>query len=462
MTAKELSNQIFQFSSTYFLVDVKNDRNLYYELTEEDFIKYPFCLCGYVLNLMMDGNLQEAEDIIENLPDESIIKAGLSIINPKIDCEDFFKKVTFLKEKGHPVACTTLTAGRPYLLNGFNDFSRFGFLLEKKKELFKDYIQFLYGSECTDQIYNLSLAEYYYQTNRLIDAEMIVSQTIKSFDKYNESRFLFAAMYLEAKIAHANGTILKSSSFIEDIKKSISSIGRAEFSFNIDAGEALFSLYSGNYEIVYNWLKSDAPDEIGDFNMLDLYRYMVKIRCYIVQEEHSTAIALIEKLRPLLEEGHRHMDLCELDLLLSEALWACGKKEEALVSLNRAMKIAKRRNYLRLVADEGIAIFEILVEYSKTADKSDFLIAIIESARKMAIDYPLYLKPRYTNNKRFSQQEIDFLSLLQQGKSYDDIAIYFFITVNTVRYHIKKIYKKLDSQNASQAVWHARLLGLIK
>lgn len=110
----------------------------------------------------------------------------------------------------------------------------------------------------------------------------------------------------------------------------------------------------------------------------------------------------------------------------------------------------------------GIAIFEILSEYSKSAAKSNFLTSAIELTRKMAIYYPLYLKPRYKNNKSFSRQEVEFLSLLQQGKTYEDIANYFFISVNTVRYHIKNIYSKLDSQNANQAVWNAKLLGLIK
>lgn len=463
MTAKELSNQMLKFSSSYFLSDLRKDKNHYYALTEEDLSEHPLCLCGRILNLMMDGNLQEAENIIESLPDDSIFKAGLSIVNPRIDYKGFIRKVTFLlKEKNTTVGNTTLTAGRPYLLNGFNDFSRLGPLLVKKPELFKEYIQFLYGSECTDQIYNLSLAEYYYQTNRLIDSEMLVSKTIKSFDTFHEERFLFAAMYLEARIAQVNGTISKSSSYIGVIKKSVSSVGIAEFSFNIDAAETLFFIYSGNYEAVYKWLKSNAPDEIEDFNMLDLYRYMVKIRCYIIQEEHSAAISLIEKLRPLLEEGHRHMDLCELDLLLSETLWVCGKNDLALKSFGRAMKIARRRNYIRLVADEGLAVFEILIEYSKTAADSDFLKEVIKATRKMAIHYPLYLKPRYKNSKSFSQQETDFLILLQQGKSYDDIAKYFLISVNTVRYHIKKIYKKLDSQNANQAVWNAKLLGLIE
>ncbi len=133
MTAKELSNQMLKFSSSYFLSDLRKDKNHYYALTEEDLSEHPLCLCGRVLNLMMDGNLQEAENIIESLPDDSIFKAGLSIVNPRIDYKGFIRKVTFLlKEKNTTVGNTTLTAGRPYLMNGFNDFSRLGPLLVKK------------------------------------------------------------------------------------------------------------------------------------------------------------------------------------------------------------------------------------------------------------------------------------------------------------------------------------------
>lgn len=462
MGAQELQEKLLHFSTSYFLVDVRNDRDAFYALTAEDFEHYPFSLCGYILNLMIDGKLQKVDELISQLPDGNAIKSGLLLVHPKIDCHDFIKTVNYIKERNIPTGYTTLTAGRPYLLNGFNDFSRLGPLLQRRKNDFLDYIHVLYGSDCTQQIYNLCLAEYYYQTNKLVDSELIVAQTIRSFIQSNEPRFIFVALYLEARIAHANGTIIKSLSFIKDIRERIGKLGKAEFSNNIDAADTLFSLYSGNYERVQNWLMTDAPDEVGDFNMLDLYRYMVKIRCYIIQEEQSSAIALIEKLRPLLEEGRRHMDLCELDLLLTEALWSCGKKELALVSLERAMKIARRRNYLRLVADEGVALFEALSAYVKTAPESAFLASVIELTRRMAILYPLYLKPRYKNNEQFSQQEVDFLLLLEQGKGYEEIADFLFISLNTVRYHIKKIYSKLEADNANQAVWKAKLLGLIK
>ena len=92
----------------------------------------------------------------------------------------------------------------------------------------------------------------------------------------------------------------------------------------------------------------------------------------------------------------------------------------------------------------------------------DEIISLIESTREMAILYPRYLQPRFKNDEQFSQQEIDILYLLQQGKNQEEIGEYFFISVNTVKYHLKKIYTKLNAENANQAVWNAKLLGLIR
>lgn len=462
MTAKELYEKMFTFSSSYFLPDLRKDKNDFYALTPEELNQYWVCIGGYVLNLYMDGELDKANEYINSLPEDSLIRLGLTVVNPTVSWKKFVKTIKYLKKINQPLQMVMLTAGRPYLLNGFNDFTRLGPFLVKYKDLLIEDINFLYGTECSSYIYNLSLAEYYYQMNKLIDAEIIVSRTIKEFDKKNEFRFLFTALFLESRILLANGKIIRSSDYIQQIKLRVKELGKAEFSYNIDAVEVLFSFYQGNFEIISNWMKTDAPDELCDFNMLDLFRYMVKIRCYIVQKEYSSAIALIEKLRPLLEESQRHMDLCEINLLFAIACFAAGKKEQAFEGLEEALRLARRRKYYRLVADEGGQIFNILREYIKEKEETPFIKEIIEMTRRMAIQYPLYLVPRYINNEKFTQIEIDLLNLLQQGKSYEEIGEYFFISVNTVKYHIKKIYSKLDTVNSNQAVWKAKLLGLIK
>lgn len=79
----------------------------------------------------------------------------------------------------------------------------------------------------------------------------------------------------------------------------------------------------------------------------------------------------------------------------------------------------------------------------------------------MAIRNPLYLKPKQINNETFSQTEIEILKLLEQGKNKQDISEYFLISINTVKYHMKKIYGKLNANSPHQAVWNAKQLGII-
>ena len=51
-----------------------------------------------------------------------------------------------------------------------------------------------------------------------------------------------------------------------------------------------------------------------------------------------------------------------------------------------------------------------------------------------------------------SRREIEVLSLLSDGDNYQEIADSLFISVDTVRHHIRNIYKKLHVHSQSEAV----------
>lgn len=57
-----------------------------------------------------------------------------------------------------------------------------------------------------------------------------------------------------------------------------------------------------------------------------------------------------------------------------------------------------------------------------------------------------------TNKELLTKREVELLGFLVKGKSYKMIAADMFITVETVRSHIKNIYKKLQVNNAASAV----------
>jgi LuxR family maltose regulon positive regulatory protein len=191
---------------------------------------------------------------------------------------------------------------------------------------------------------------------------------------------------------------------------------------------------------------------------------MIKIRSYIIVKNHAAAIALVEKLRPLLEAGKRWMDLCELDLLNAIALFRADKKEVAFKALSRSLKIVHRRKYIRLVADEGEAILPLINAFIKEKGLDsfgkDFFEKIITPARALAVNYPLYLKP-VKNETILSDTETEILRFLERGKTADEIAEYFLISRNTVKYHLKNLYTKLDVTNATGAVWEAKVQGIL-
>ena len=60
-----------------------------------------------------------------------------------------------------------------------------------------------------------------------------------------------------------------------------------------------------------------------------------------------------------------------------------------------------------------------------------------------------------------SDREKDVLKLLADGNNYQQIADSLFISVDTVRHHIRNVYKTLHVHSQSEAVAKAIRKGLI-
>lgn len=59
-------------------------------------------------------------------------------------------------------------------------------------------------------------------------------------------------------------------------------------------------------------------------------------------------------------------------------------------------------------------------------------------------------------------RELEVLHLIADGSSNEDIALQLFISINTVKTHLKTIFVKLGVGNRTQAVSAARMLGYIR
>ncbi|MCP5013692.1 MAG: response regulator transcription factor [Ketobacter sp.] len=61
-----------------------------------------------------------------------------------------------------------------------------------------------------------------------------------------------------------------------------------------------------------------------------------------------------------------------------------------------------------------------------------------------------------------SLREREVLRAAAQGLSNGDIAERLYISINTVKTHLKKIYGKIEVSNRTQALRKAHLLGILE
>ena len=61
-----------------------------------------------------------------------------------------------------------------------------------------------------------------------------------------------------------------------------------------------------------------------------------------------------------------------------------------------------------------------------------------------------------------SERELEVLELVTEGLSNKEIAGKLFVSINTVKTHLQKVYEKLEVNRRTQAVEKAKSLNLIK
>jgi DNA-binding NarL/FixJ family response regulator len=65
---------------------------------------------------------------------------------------------------------------------------------------------------------------------------------------------------------------------------------------------------------------------------------------------------------------------------------------------------------------------------------------------------PVLGKSKYEKTAQLTPREIEIMTMLQQGTSYKEVASQLFVSVDTVKYHIRNIYQKLQVTSRAELI----------
>ncbi len=433
----------------------------YYMLDKGALDDNPDLKSAFIQIKLMDGDLYGAKELMDSLGEDTFYGVFSSVFSPSTG-ENIIVNANKLKELNFgPVPHMTITAGRPSVLSGVWDFSIYSNKLHENHYYLDDVFNTLFGEKGA-KISDILMAEILYQRDECYEALVKIVGLLPLLKDRKDMRLLFVALTHQLFIMVLNNQVATSKPIIESLRKQITGVGLEEYTPNIDALEAWGAMYEGDYRCLAKWLREDAPDEYNKFCMLDIFRYFVKIRAYLVYDKHLAITFLATKLQMLLDQGFRYKDVCELQTLWAMSEFARGDKNSAFDHINIAIDLAREYRFDRTIADEGLRVYELLKEYKKHRGSDEYIERLIELSQKIAFSHPQYLKSQLPDKPSLTTSEMNVLRLLAAGHSNAEIARITETSIDNAKFHCKKIFSKLEVSSRHQAVKRAIEVGLLE
>lgn len=342
--------------------------------------------------------------------------------------------------------------------------------------LWKDWIKFDKGiTNILSKVYGeygigmaeIAYSEINYEKNELNLSLIELTNVITKSIEYGHVDNIFVAYIIFEKVMCANGYVREAKAALEKIGNIIEDKKALHLMKNLNAVYARFNLLNGDNGRAKEWFNTYFNSREKNFNILDTYEYMTQARLHIAYGEYKMANSLLQIMYNLNFNYKYTSTLIECCILQSISLYRDGDENLALKKIEEALKMAEPFEYIRIFADEGEAVHDVLNKYLKS-DKLDeninlkYIKKILVEARKFGRFHPKYLKlEKLVNNIKLTKSELQILNLIYKGMSNIEISEYLSIKKDTVKFHVRNIYSKLNVKNRMQAVQAADKIGII-
>ncbi|MBY3622218.1 hypothetical protein HGO21_22075 [Acinetobacter sp. CUI P1] len=299
-----------------------------------------------------------------------------------------------------------------------------------------------------------SYSKLLYEWNRLDEAERYASKVLERKDMQPFARILIHNYTSASRIQQAKGDPERASQLLTQLKLQIDSPDYDLFMLGVEAEQACLSLQQGSIQTALTWLRKCGLTPTDKIPMNRIAEYLALAKVLAACERSAEALQVLDQLNLLLSKENRLRDQIKVCIAQSMTFESIGRRAEAHLHLETALHLAEPEGYIRSFMDEGSKMEELLSTYLKiqigslirNPKVSLFYVKQLIQAFNVTMEGKPSLKEILT------EQEMKVLHLIASGLSNKEIADKLFVTGETVKFHIKNMYRKLGVNNRVQAL----------
>jgi len=316
-----------------------------------------------------------------------------------------------------------------------------------------------------------------YEWNKLEDAAGNILEGIAQSQKSGNVGILLFGYTELAQVKHAQGDLDATYQYIKQVEQIVQSHAFPQFILS-SIVHAITRIYLARGEIASatRWAEASRIDMHTEPGVLHMFDFLTWARLLLVMRKLDETLALLIRLRQFAGAIAYTGILISALVLQALALQAKDLTTQAIMALAQALSQAEPEGYVRTFVDEGPPMADLLLKALKAQQKgrlaafnfsADYVSKLRAAIQPDVADpNPLTTTGSIRRSVQpllnpLSERELEVLRLIANGLSNQQIMQKLIVEKNTLKTHIRHLYRKLNVRSRTQAVMRASELNLL-
>jgi LuxR family maltose regulon positive regulatory protein len=305
------------------------------------------------------------------------------------------------------------------------------------------------------------LGDVLYEWNCLEEAEKYIREGLQANEPWGNIMTDAFGLLALIHVLQAKGDYAEAMQIVDKFETKLQRQSRpVEFEEDFHTLRVRMQLAFGNLQNASDW--ADQIHHSEDFSLHEERYRLTLARIRLAQGRHANVEKMLTGKSPLALAGNRTIRQLESNLLLAAAVAEQNRLPEAFKLIESCLELAEPEGYVRVFLDVGESVRELLVAYLRLAAPVQKLYAqkLLDAFSNSGAAISPHPQPDGLIEP-LSTRELEVLHLMALGKTNEEIARQLVVARGTIKAHAASIYRKLDAANRTEAVSHARQMGIL-